>query len=125
MKEIDVTKRTIGINFNEHEEAEVVVWAPNAEQIAIASNGDQIELKREDFGYWTTITDKIKTGSHYKYLLNNMEQYPDPASVSQPNGVHEKSEAIDLTNFKWNDENWNNIPLEQYIIYELHTGTFT
>lgn len=125
MKSIDVKKRTIGANFNEEGEAEIKVWSPTAEQIAIVFDQEQINLNKEDFHYWTLTTDKIKPGIQYKFLFNNKDQYPDPASLSQPNGVHEKSEAIELKKFKWTDDNWINIPLEEYIIYELHTGTFT
>jgi maltooligosyltrehalose trehalohydrolase len=125
MKGIDVSKRTIGVNFNENNEIEIIVWSPTAEQVAIVFNDAKIELNKEDFGYWTATTDKIQPGTQYKFLLNNKDQYPDPASLSQPNGIHESSETIDVTKFHWSDEQWNNIPLEDYIIYELHTGTFT
>ncbi len=30
-----------------------------------------------------------------------------------------------LVAFSWTDTNWKNIPLKEYITYELHTGTFT
>ncbi|GAB3255680.1 malto-oligosyltrehalose trehalohydrolase [Larkinella harenae] len=50
---------------------------------------------------------------------------PDPASLAQPEGVHGPSEAIDTTSFEWHDQNWANYDLEEYILYELHTGTFT
>ncbi|MGZ3852498.1 MAG: malto-oligosyltrehalose trehalohydrolase [Flavisolibacter sp.] len=125
MKEIDVKRRGIGINIKEDKKAEVVVWSPTAEQVAIVLNGEHVELKKEAFGYWRAFTDKIKIGSRYKFLLNGQNQYPDPVSLSQPKGVHESSEFIDVTRFKWTDENWKNVPLEEYIIYELHTGTFT
>lgn len=125
MKGIDVKKRTIGINFTENKEAEIVVWSPNAEQIAIITEGDQIPLSKEGFGYWKTTTNKIKPGSRYEIFLNNKDRYPDPASLSQPDGVHERSEAIDLKKFQWTDQQWKNIPLEEYIIYELHTGAFS
>lgn len=125
MKEIDVSKRTVGVNFNEKNEAEIIVWSPTAEHMAIVFDTEKIDLNKENFGYWMVTTNKIRRGTQYKFLLNNKHQYPDPASLSQPIGVHEKSEAIDVTKFYWNDEQWNNIPLEEYIIYELHTGTFT
>jgi maltooligosyltrehalose trehalohydrolase len=35
------------------------------------------------------------------------------------------SQALDINSFSWSDSNWNNIPLADYIIYELHSGTFT
>jgi maltooligosyltrehalose trehalohydrolase len=50
---------------------------------------------------------------------------PDPCSLSQPDGVHGPSRALDLKDFSWTDEHWKNHPLEAYILYELHTGTFT
>ena len=125
MKEIDVSKRTIGVNFNEQNEAEILVWSPTAEQVTIVFDKEQIELNKEDFGYWRTQSNQLKQGGRYKFLLNQKNQYPDPASLSQPDGVHESSEAIDLKKFHWTDTHWNNLPLEEYIIYELHTGTFT
>lgn len=125
MKTIDINTRKISVNFNEQNEAEIIVWSPTAEQVSLFCDNEQIELNRQDFGYWGTKSHKIRPGSQYKFLLNQKHQYPDPASLSQPNGVHEKSEAIDLKKFHWTDEQWYNIPLEEYIIYELHTGTFT
>jgi maltooligosyltrehalose trehalohydrolase len=38
--------------------------------------------------------------------------------------VHGPSQVVDQ-NFDWNDREWKNIPLEKYVIYELHVGTFT
>ncbi|MBO9684626.1 MAG: malto-oligosyltrehalose trehalohydrolase, partial [Flavisolibacter sp.] len=125
MKEIDVSKRTIGVNFNKQNEAEIIVWSPIAEQVAIVFGEEQIELKQEDFGYWRAQSNQLQAGSQYKFLLNGKDQYPDPASLSQPEGVHESSQAIDLKKFHWTDTDWNNLPLAAYIIYELHTGTFT
>jgi maltooligosyltrehalose trehalohydrolase len=125
MKGIDVNKRSIGVNFSKNNEAEIVVWSPTAQQIAVVIDEGHIELNKEDSGYWRTTTSKIKPGGQYKILLNNKDQYPDPASLSQPNGVHERSQAIDLNAFHWTDQQWNNVPLENYIIYELHTGTFS
>lgn len=120
------SKRSVGINFNASSKAEVVVWAPFAEKIEIVLNEQlSVPLKKEDFGYWKEITDKIKPGDLYKIKLNDESLLPDPASLSQPEGVHGWSEAIDLKSFEWNDKGWKNHLLEDYIIYELHTGTFT
>lgn len=125
MKGMDLSKRTIGINFNKNKEAEIKVWSPTAEQIAVVFDKGRVDLAKEDNGYWYAVSRQIKPGTPYKILLNGKEQYPDPASLSQPNGVHERSEAVDLSNFQWTDQQWKNSPLENYIIYELHTGTFT
>src|SRR5262249_38603477 len=49
---------------------------------------------------------------------------PDPASRSQPEGVHGPSELID-PRFDWQEQNWRGIDLADLILYELHVGTFT
>ncbi len=122
----DVNRRSIGINFNKEGRAEVSIWAPLAEKVAVAVSEKKstVTLIKDEFGYWKTVTDQVKPGDLYKIVLDEKE-YPDPASLSQPEGVHGSSKAINLNDLKCNDGKWNNIPLEQYIIYELHTGTFT
>lgn len=127
MQPIDVLKRTVGINFTQDGRAAIAIWAPLAEKVAIEMEGtvERIALEKKEHGYWTAITDQIKEGTRYKIKIDDKQPFPDPASLSQPDGVHGDSEAISLTTFQWNQTNWNNLPLEDYIIYELHTGTFT
>ena len=123
---LDCKKRNIGISFK-NDEAAVVVWAPKATQVSLVIEGkdEQVSLHPADYGYWKIITPLLKNGNRYKFQLNNSGIFPDPASVSQPQGVHHASEAIDLSAFEWTDFSWNNLPLEAYIFYELHTGTFS
>jgi maltooligosyltrehalose trehalohydrolase len=104
------------------------VWAPKADSLAvkiIGSVGEPIPLSQESFGYWKGTVEDISPGTRYQYLLNHTIERPDPASRSQPDGVHGPSEIIDTHAFPWTDREWGGIPLEQYIVYELHTGTFT
>lgn len=126
MTPTDADKRSVGINFSKEGKAEVSIWAPLAEKVAVAisQTNNTIELAKDELGYWKAVTGEIKPGDLYKILLNEKE-YPDPASLSQPEGVHGPSKAINLNDFKFNEAGWNNLPLEEYIIYELHTGTFT
>ncbi len=84
-----------------------------------------IPLSQETFGYWKGTVQNISPGTRYQYLLNHTLARPDPASRSQPDGVHGPSEIIDPHGFSWTDRQWRGMPLEDYIIYELHTGTFT
>src|SRR5688572_2286621 len=127
MIDIDVKARTIGVNFNQQGNAEVVLWAPLADEAAVilTQRQESISLRKREYGYWTATTEKIGKGDLYKFRLNNKDEFPDPASLSQPEGVHGPSCAIDIKTYPWKDEGWNNIPLEDYILYELHTGTFT
>ncbi|MFA6085457.1 malto-oligosyltrehalose trehalohydrolase [Mucilaginibacter sp.] len=115
-----------GITFLANRKAIVILWAPYARKVAIVLPEKQltISLKKKDRGYWELESDQIQPNDRYKFLLDDKE-LPDPASKSQPDGVHGASQAIDLQATAWSDQNWQNPPLAEYIIYELHTGTFT
>jgi maltooligosyltrehalose trehalohydrolase len=63
-------------------------------------------------------------GERYWYWIDGTVRRPDPASRSQPDGVHGASQVIDPS-FLWSDGLWRGIALEKYIFYELHVGTFT
>ncbi|HEY1114931.1 MAG TPA: malto-oligosyltrehalose trehalohydrolase [Chitinophagaceae bacterium] len=123
---MDISKRSIGVNFREGK-AIVKVWAPAAKEVALKPvvGGTPLPLRQEDYGYWTVTTDALRPGDTYKILLDGEKELPDPASLSQPGGVHGPSQALDLATFPWSDGAWKNTPLEDYLIYELHTSTFT
>jgi maltooligosyltrehalose trehalohydrolase len=123
---IDVLRRRIGVNII-NDNAEVCVWSPTAQSVAIrvCNKNETLPLEQKEYGYWFLETRKINEGDRYKFVLDEEKEFPDPGSLSQPDGVHESSEVIDLKTFNWTDNDWNNLPLKDYIIYELHTGTFT
>lgn len=121
---INVSRRNIGINFLKSGEAEIVVWAPLAKDVEIQTGRNSIRLKNHDHGYWNIVSNDISPGTSYKIAIDG-NAYPDPASLSQARGVHEDSVALDLNAFMWTDTAWKNIPLSEYIMYELHTGTFS
>ena len=116
-----------GLKFTSRGQAEVVLWAPNARQAEIVLQDKQLALplEKQELGYWTLISDEIKPGDLYKFRLDAKRDLPDPVSMGQPEGVHGPSLAVDLSAFTWSDGNWENYPLDEYILYELHTGTFT
>jgi maltooligosyltrehalose trehalohydrolase len=78
----------------------------------------------EGDGYWTGIIEGLEPGTSYKYVLNGDRAYPDPASASQPLGVHQSSQIVSR-DFPWSDAAWHGMSVEEYVIYELHIGTFT
>ena len=125
MERIDVSRRTIGINIQQDGTASVRVWSPLANSIGLKISGRKISLEKQDYGYWHLHTDEISLGDRYTFLIDEEKEYPDPASLSQPDGVHGPSVVVDLTRFTWSDKSWKNISLGEYIIYELHTGTFS
>jgi len=111
----------------EGDKATVWLWAPEAKSVRIQlqQSGVELPLSAEKYGYWYLSTTELKAGDRYQFLLDDKAPLPDPASLSQPDGVHEASAVVDLGAFKWTDTNWQNPALQDYILYELHTGTFT
>jgi maltooligosyltrehalose trehalohydrolase len=93
--------------------------------LRIAGEQREILVTREHNGYFSTYVSGLKSGTKYFYLLNGKLERPDPVSRSQPEGVHGPSEVVDPDEFKWQDQDWTGIPMEEMIIYEIHAGTFT
>jgi maltooligosyltrehalose trehalohydrolase len=102
------------------------VWAPEVTSVSLRVVGEsrEISMTPEQKGYFTTFVNGLGTGTRYFYLLDSSHQRPDPASRSQPEGVHAPSEVIDPRNSNGKIEIGEE-SLEEMIIYEIHTGTFT
>ncbi len=103
------------------------VWAPTIEKIAVhlVSPKDRtLPLKKDESGYHTAIADGVAVGSDYSFQLDEGPDRPDPASRWQPQGVHGPSRIPD-PKFKWTDQTWFGLPLRDYVVYELHVGTFS
>jgi maltooligosyltrehalose trehalohydrolase len=118
---------SLGVNFPPGQEPTARVWAPHAKRISLQIAGkNTIPLKQKQYGYWQTACPGLKPGDRYLISVNDENAYPDPASLSQPDGVHEPSECIDLNTIrKIRDEHWTGVSTSDLIIYELHIGTFT
>lgn len=105
------------------------VWAPTAQRLSVKildSVVQRIEpLQKEEAGYFAATVSNIAAGTRYLYLLDDGSLRPDPASRFQPEGVHGPSQVVDPTGYPWRDSAWKGMPLERYLIYELHVGTFT
>lgn len=130
MKEQRISKKSWTLELGASVSVEGVrfrIWAPKASSISLRVMGKskEILMHSERNGYFTTFIKGLSPGARYFYLLNGNQQRPDPVSRSQPEGVHGPSEVIDPNAFRWEDQNWRGIPLEETIIYEIHTGTFT
>jgi maltooligosyltrehalose trehalohydrolase len=103
-------------------------WGPWAKTLAVEILGSQTEtipMDPQPFGYWETTVSNVGVGTRYQYILHEKLHRPDPASRFQPEGVHGPSEVVDPLAFPWTDQEWKGLPLADYIIYELHPGTFT
>ncbi len=103
-------------------------WAPWTKTIAVeilGKNPETVPMEPRPFGYWEVTVSNVGEGTRYFFRLHEKLQRPDPASRFQPEGVHGPSEVIDPSAFQWSDHEWKGRLLEDYIIYELHPGTFT
>jgi maltooligosyltrehalose trehalohydrolase len=103
------------------------VWAPKASSVLLVLMGDKEPylMNPEDRGCFSTFIQGLEPGRRYCYLLNEDQPRPDPVSRFQPEGVHGPSEVVDPGLFKWQDQDWKGISLDEMILYEIHTGAFT
>lgn len=101
------------------------VWAPYRDRVElhiVAPREERIAMERDAEGYHVAV---VECGEGTRYFFNvEGTDRPDPASRLQPDGVHGPSEVV-ADYFVWTDRGWSGVPLEDYVIYELHVGTFT
>lgn len=104
------------------------MWAPLIKDVTvkfISPSEQVVPMEKIDKGYWKSVVKNVFPGSLYFYRLEDKIDRPDPASRFQPDGIHGPSQIIDPNAFLWGDDDWKGIPLKNFIIYELHVGTFT
>jgi maltooligosyltrehalose trehalohydrolase len=107
------------------------VWAPHARQVSVVvARGDErtehpMERRAGERGVFVADVAGVKAGDRYGFRLDGADPLPDPVSRSQPDGVHALSEVVDPNAFPWNDATWGGVPLPDFVIYEMHVGTFT
>jgi maltooligosyltrehalose trehalohydrolase len=98
--------------------AEVFVWAPAARSMVVSAAVDAAleqdgELWRGRFA-----------GDDYVLVVDG-EEWPDPCSRWQPQGVAGPSRVLDTGAFEWSDDGWPGVSLDELVLYELHVGTFS
>src|SRR6267143_1465259 len=120
-----MSRNSLGARLFAPGRCEFRVWSPHRERVElriVAPYDRTIPMEKDADGYHVAVTD-AREGARYYYVLDGIQR-PDPASRFQPEGVHGASEVVD-SNFEWHDSQWNGIALEDFVIYELHVGTFT
>jgi maltooligosyltrehalose trehalohydrolase len=109
------------------------IWAPARRAVHVVERsretggeGPGRALDPEGNGYFSGLLPDLGPGMLYSLRLDGQPPlYPDPASRSQPAGVHGPSEVVDASAYAWQDANFRGPRERGQVIYELHLGTFT
>lgn len=107
------------------------VWAPDHREATVRVRKPDgrpavdLPLEPRGEGYFCGEDPNGAAGDRYAFLLDDDAPLPDPASRFQPEGVHEWSECVDPTRYRWQTEGWRRPAWTGQSIYELHVGTFT
>ncbi len=117
--------RSLGAIYAGDGATRFLVWAPYARDVELVVGGGdrRVRMQPSADGYFS-VEAKASPGERYSFALDGGGALPDPASRSQPDGVHGPSAVADPS-FPWSDDGWRGLPLRQYVIYELHVGTYT
>jgi len=120
--------RYLGARLVSESEVEFCVWSPTADCVHIYLEGRENEepfaLQKQDGGYHLGTMDRVGVGTCYYCSFDGGPKRPDPASRFQPDGVHGPSQVVSRE-FAWTDSNWQGVPRDSLVIYELHVGAFT
>jgi maltooligosyltrehalose trehalohydrolase len=126
------------------------VWAPDASLVEVHVERDDdtdvgietdveieseidieiVRLEREagavaELDTWSVTVAGVGHGDRYRFRLDGGDWLADPASRWQPDGVHGPSAVVDESVFRWHDDAWTGVALDDTVLYEMHVGTFT
>lgn len=101
------------------------VWAPAARSVSVQLSDVRLPMERVGDGRFSLAVSGAQAGDDYWFVLDDERARPDPRSRFQPEGVFGPSRVVDPRAFEWDDDGWRGLPLEKYVLYELHVGAFT
>ena len=96
----------------------VGVWAPNARSVSAGEH----PLEPDGGGLWIGEV-KLGPGDDYRFVLDGREEWPDPCSRWQPDGVRGASRVLETDGFEIAPG--PGLALDELVLYELHVGTFS
>jgi maltooligosyltrehalose trehalohydrolase len=122
-------RRTVGVEVLPAGAVHARVWAPHAQEVTVVladSATAPSPLVPEERGYFSGPVAGAGPGARYRFRLDNDDTLlPDPASRLQPEGVHGPSAVVDPFRFSWEVDAWPLLPFRDWVLYEIHVGTFT
>ncbi len=109
--------------------ARFALWAPAARQVELVLTGGsqpaQIVMRSTDNGWFEATLDGAGASTNYAFRVDGKPLVPDPASRSNPDGVHGASRLVDPRAYEWQAGDWRGRPWNEAVVYEMHIGTFT
>jgi maltooligosyltrehalose trehalohydrolase len=100
------------------------LWAPAANHVDLLLETPHA-MTRGDDGWFSVEIPGAKSGSCYKFRIDDEVDVPDPGSDFQPDDVFGPSEVIDHAAYPWRATDWRGRPWQEAVIIESHVGTFT
>jgi maltooligosyltrehalose trehalohydrolase len=105
------------------------LWAPLSERVLLVigdvADRRKIAMTPEPFGYHVCRQAGVREGLPYTFKLSDGQEFPDPASRWQPDGVHRPSAVFCPAAFAWTDHDWRGVRRADLVFYELHVGAFS
>jgi maltooligosyltrehalose trehalohydrolase len=109
------------------------LWAPSSAAAALEltlpdARAPTRRAMRKLHGWHEIDVPDACEGASYRYVVETREgplAVPDPASRSNPQGVHEASVIVDPDAYDWRCSAWRGRSWPDAVLYELHIGTFT
>ena len=96
------------------------VWAPLARSLAVRLDDGTHDLAEGDDGFWAGDV-AAAAGDDYRFVLDGRDEWPDPCSLWQPEGVRGPSRVLDPAQLEIAPG--PELRLEELVVYELHVGT--
>lgn len=109
------------------------LWAPSCAKVALElkhrTGAASRHETRSEGGWHEIVVPGAGAGDRYQFMVempgNGPLAVPDPASRSNPDGVHAASAIVDPRAYAWATSEWAGRPWPDAVLYELHIGTFT
>jgi maltooligosyltrehalose trehalohydrolase len=110
------------------------LWAPSSAtvmlELTLPDAGEPTGHSMRSLHGWHEIdVPDACEGASYRFVVQGREAQslavPDPASRSNPEGVHRASMIVDPNAYVWRSLEWRGRSWPDAVLYELHIGTFT
>jgi len=120
-----ILKRNVGALLTGNG-VEVRLWAPKVSEVSVLwGDGEKRALQKDGEGYHAGFFEHVREDELYQFHLHDCDKtIPDPASRFQPEDAFASSRVVG-EDFPWKDGAWRGLPFSEWVIYEVHVGTFS